>query len=291
MSDTDQQIPMEIDPENPNSPDSGLAPGLRVLAVVPTLGERLETLSRTLHSIADQKDTAVDIVIVTPRLSTEILEIAGRFGAMAIANDGHISAAINAALNRAGPQHRYMLWLGDDDVLRPGALAAACQQMERHPSSVVAYGDCDYMDLRGNILFTRRPPRFAPFLLRFLPGLIKQEACLFRMQYVLAIGGLDESLRYTMDLDLLLRLQNSGPFLRIDKVMAAFCWHPGSITIANRLVSLSEAQTVQGKHARGLTSIVFWIMKRPVRYLIVLLDQRINSSLRSPMRNRDSAEK
>lgn len=247
----------------------------RVLAVVPTLGERLETLARTLDSIVGQTGVAVDAIVVTKSASRDLDALASACGATILCHEGHISAAINAGLRAAGPEHKYMFWLGDDDLLRPSALANACETLERNPSAAVCYGRCDYIDLAGNLLFSRRPPLFAPFLLRFVPGLIKQEACLFRLTDVKLVGGLDEELRYTMDLDLLLRLQKVGTFVRLDSVLAAFCWHPGSLTIANRQTSLAEAQSVQSRHAKGVTAVIFSILRHPVRRLIVHLDQKI----------------
>lgn len=247
----------------------------RVLAVVPTLGERLETLARTLNSIVGQTGVKVDAIVVTKSASRDLDALVSTCGATILCHEGHISAAINAGLRAAGAEHKYMLWLGDDDFLRPGAVAKACQALERTPSAAVCYGRCDYVDLDGNLLFSRRPPVLAPFLLRFVPGLIKQEACLFRLSDVMLVGGLDEELRYTMDLDLLLRLQEVGTFVRLNNVLAAFCWHPGSLTIANRQTSLAEAQSVQSRHAKGATAVLFSLLRYPVRRLIVHLDQKI----------------
>ena len=262
--------------------DTGSGGDFRVLAVVPTLGARLDTLGRTLNSIVGQTGIKVDAIVVSKSVSTELSAVASSCGATVLRHDGHISAAINAGLAAAGDRHRYMFWLGDDDLLRPGALADACRALERNPSAAVCYGCCDYVDLEGNLLFRRCPPVFAPFLLRFVPGLIKQETCLFRLRDIKLVGGLDEDLRYTMDLDLLLRLQKVGRFVRVNRVLAAFCWHPGSLTIANRQTSLAEAQAVQSRHVKGATAVLFALLKNPVRRLIVYLDQRINrNSLRT----------
>lgn len=77
---------------------------------------------------------------------------------------------------------------------------------------MAAFGRCDYIDLAGKLLFTRRPPPGAAWWLQFVPGLIKQETCLFRKDAVSAVGGLNVNLRYAMDLDLLLTSANIGSF-------------------------------------------------------------------------------
>ena len=164
-------------------------------------------------------------------------------------------------------------------MLRPNALANATALLERNPHAVVAYGSCDYVDLDGELLFHRRPPPQAPALLQFVPGLIKQEACLFKLSSIHRVGGVDKNLKYTMDLDLLLKLRRLGPFVETDQVIAAFCWHPDSLTIANRKASLMEAQEVQQRHAQGLARILHPLWKHAIRCLILTLNWKINRGL------------
>ena len=252
---------------------------IRILVVIPTLGKRLETLGRTLSSVKDQAGVFVDMVLVAKTNTSELSAIADRYRARFILHPGNISAAINAGFAQATQDHRYVAWLGDDDMLRPNALANASSLLEQNQAAVVAYGSCDYVDLNGNLLFNRRPPTMAPVLLQFIPGLIKQETCLFRLNALRRIGGLNEKLRYTMDLDLLLKLRRLGPFVKTDQILAAFCWHPDSLTISNRRASLAEAQDVQRSHARGITRMLQPVWKHPVRCLILTLNWKINRGL------------
>ena len=266
----------------PAVPHVSVGPGeeagrpLRILVVIPTLGQRLQTLGRTLASIRAQGDVAVDALLVAGTRTAELTAVADRHRAGILVHPGNISAAVNAGFAQARDTHRYACWLGDDDMLRPGALARASALLERHPAAIVAYGACDYVDIDGQLLFNRRPPPQAPALLQFVPGLIKQETCLFRVKALQHAGGLDERLKYTMDLDLLLRLRRLGPFVEVAAVQAAFCWHAGSITIANRQASLAEAQAVQSRHARGLARWLGPLWKPLVRWLVLAMSWKIS---------------
>lgn len=251
----------------------------RVLLVIPTLGRRLDTLARALASVADQSGADVDVVIVAKTDSPELVTLAARYGARVVTHPGNISAAVNAGFATTDGTHRYASWLGDDDMLYPDALAHASASLEAQPAAVVAYGACNYIDFGGNLLFTRRPPPLAPMLLQFIPGLIKQEACVFRLSGLQAVGGLNERLKYTMDLDLLLRLRREGAFVRVNRVTAAFCWHPDSITISNRQVSLDEAQEVQRVNARGIARLLHPVWKHAVRALILAMTWKINRGI------------
>ena len=232
-----------------------------------------------MASIETQSGVQVDTVIVAKDATPALADLARRHGARVVTHPGHISAAVNAGFAQATPAHRYALWIGDDDLLRPDALATASALLEADLSAVACYGDCDYIDIQGNLLFTRTPPELSPTLLQFVPGLIKQETCLFRYRALVDCGGLDESLRYTMDLDLLLKLRRQGRFVKARRVQAAFCWHAGSLTIANRDASLSEAQSVQLRNARGLTRLLQPIWKHPIRWLIVTMTRKINRGM------------
>lgn len=251
----------------------------RILLVIPTLGRRLDTLARALASIAGQTGASVDVVIVAKTDSPELEAVAARYGARLVTHPGNISAAVNAGFAQTDGTHRYAGWLGDDDMLYPDALAHASASLEAQPAAVVAYGACNYIDFDGNLLFTRRPPPLAPLLLQFIPGLIKQEACVFRLSGLRAVGGLNERLKYTMDLDLLLRLRRAGAFVRLNRVTAAFCWHPDSITISNRKVSLDEAQEVQRVNARGIARLFQPVWKNAVRALILAMTWKINRGI------------
>lgn len=250
-------------------------PEFRVLVVIPTLGERLRTLETALSSVRDQAGVIVDVLVVTKNTSKALESLAAQNGVEVMQHSGHISSALNAGFARAGEGHRYLSWIGDDDMLRSGALWNASAILERHPKAVVCFGDCDYIDVDGNLLFRRRPPPMAPFLLQLIPGLVKQEACLFRRTAVEQVGGLDETLRYTMDLDLLLKLRRMGDFARIRQNLAAFRWHAASLTIANRRMSLAEAQRVQRRHARGPVAWILKVFAMPLRFLIQAASDRI----------------
>lgn len=273
-----------VSPLAPDIKNTVSQPAFRILIVIPTLGERLDTLCRTITSIQDQAGVQVDMVLVAKACTAELSAVAQRHRVSLIFCSGNISAAINAGFAQAGDAHRYAGWLGDDDMLRPHALLNASALLERNPTAVAVYGTCDYIDLAGELLFSRRPPPNAPALLQFIPGLIKQEACLFRLSALRSVGGLNEELNYVMDLDLLLKLRRLGPFIRANDILAAFGWHPGSMTIANRNASLAEAQSVQGRHARGLAWLLQRLSKYPVRCLVLGLNSRINRRLRTAVK-------
>jgi GT2 family glycosyltransferase len=219
----------------------------RVLLVVPSLGNRPALLKQTLYSIARQEEPA-DLVVVVPADREEARTLAHAVGAAVLDDPGGLSSAINLGWTQVKPHHRYVNWLGDDDLLAPGSLAATTGALDRDPAAVAAFGYCDYIDHQGRRLFTSGAGRLAPWLMTWGPDLVPQPGALFRWSQVQAVGGLDESLSYAMDLDLLLRLRRLGPMINCGRVLASFRWHPDSTTVANRGRSLAESAAVKRRY-------------------------------------------
>jgi GT2 family glycosyltransferase len=248
----------------------------RVLIVIPTLGRRPELLALTLASIAGQSDEPADVVVVLPADATEARALAAGAGATLVDDPGGMSAAINAGFALAQPQHAYLNWIGDDDLLAPGALRTAAAALDAEPSAVVAYGWCDYIDDQGRRLFTSRAGRLAPWLMTWGPDLVPQPGCLFRASAVRSVGGIDPGLSYAMDLDLLLRLRRKGSFVNTGTTLASFRWHAASTTVANRTPSLDEAELVKRRYLKPWQRALAPAWERPVRLATRLAARRVS---------------
>lgn len=247
----------------------------RVLIVIPTLGERLDLLKQTLHSLTKQDAEKPDIIVVCPR-KPEVRQLAKKFGA-AIADDpGGLSAALNVGFALARPWHEYGAWMGDDDLLRPGSLKTTVNTLDANPQAILAFGYCEYVNNSGRVLFTNRAGRLALGLMKWGPNLVPLPGLLYRLAAVREAGNYDESLKYSMDLDMWLRLKKKGSFVNTHKVLGAFRWHPTSTTVANRNASLNEAEIVKrrylSKFIRPLA--IFW--EKPVRFATKLAANRLN---------------
>jgi GT2 family glycosyltransferase len=243
----------------------------RVLLVVPTFGRRMPLLEATLDSLLDQAAEPADLVMVTPVDAADARALAGRSGVPVIDDPGRgLAAAVNAGFAQAGPAHRYGNWIGEDDVLLPGALAVAVARLDADPQAVVAYGDCRYLSDRGRYLYTPHAGRLAARVLAWGPDRIAQPATLLRLDAVAAVGGLDESLRHAMDLDLLLRLRRQGGFVDTGHTLAAFRWRDRAATAPQRAESAAESEQVRRRHLPRWLQPIAPLWELPVR----LLDRR-----------------
>lgn len=241
------------------------SPATPILVVVPTLGRRVAYLRRTLASVASQTAMA-DIVVVTPPGASDARAVAAEFGAAVLDDPGSLSGAINLGVSEAGGAHRFVNWLGDDDTLTNGSLAAVARALDAHPAASAAFGKCLYVDEDDTPLWLSQAGRAAPWILPWGPNLIPQPGMLVRRAAWDDVGGLDESLHYAMDLDLLLRLKRWGPLVSVPRIVSTFRWHAQSLTVSQRDHSLKESEEVKRRYLLPPLRRVAPAWEAPVRW-------------------------
>jgi GT2 family glycosyltransferase len=250
-----------------------------VLAIVPTLGERIDTLGAALASIRAQEGVETTLVVVVPARATEARRVAAEYGAVIVDDPRRgLSAAVNVGIETANGES-YFLWIGDDDELRSDGLRTLLELIERE-SAVVAFGACEYMDDTNRVFAVSRAGDWATRVLAWGPDLIPQPASLTRLDDMRAVGLYDESLRFVMDLDMFLRLRRRGRFVSTARAVASYRWHPDALTVANRGVSIAEAESVKRRHLPARLRPIAPVWDVPVRIAITLVSWRLSQQAR-----------
>jgi len=139
--------------------------------------------------------------------------------------DSGQSQAINRGVEKS--KGRYVVWLNADDYYLPFGLSRMVVALSRSTSEVVV-GRCRFVDESGRTVFEPEPPDpVTPgALLRLLSGwfagrsIVQPEAFILRDAFD-AMGGIDETLHYTMDHHLWLRLANSGAAFQLEQIGVA----------------------------------------------------------------------
>jgi GT2 family glycosyltransferase len=253
-----------------------------VLVVLPTLGDRIESLRETLESVdAQRADLPVTLALVAPPGATEARALAASHGAIIVDDPREgISAAINCGL-AVRTTETYYAWVGDDDLFRPGGLGRLRSMLDDNDRAVLAYGGCDYIDPEGRTITVSNAGALAKFLLPWGPDLIPHPGTMVRLDALEAIGGFDPHLKYAMDLDAFLSLRSHGQFLWTRESVSAFRWHPDSLTVANRRGSSLESESVKKRHLpRGLRPLS-WLWTYPIRWASAVAASRVNARARS----------
>jgi len=143
--------------------------------------------------------------------------------------DGGQAAAVNKGLGRAEGQ--IVGWLNSDDLYVPGALAEVARVFDQRPEAQWVVGQCGIIDGQGREIRARvtqyknRALRKYTYRKLLRENMISQPAVFWRQSFGWQVGALDESLHYTMDYDLWLRMGKLSEPVRVERELAKFRIH------------------------------------------------------------------
>jgi len=154
------------------------------------------------------------------------------------------SDAINKGMRIATGE--IVSWLNADDVLLPGALLAVNQAFHDHAEAVVVIGTGARMDLHGKLL--RMVPGISSPQRRQWAFETVQPAMFFKRDAYWEVGGLDESLHYAMDWELLLKLSKLGKIVAIPDHLANIRYYPETKTNTGGWKRMHEIARIARRH-------------------------------------------
>ena len=245
----------------------------RVGIVVPTLGKRPDYLNQCLESIKAAGDAHVCIVS-TKDFDVQPFLARGLAHQFVVDPGSGLAEAINIGLRELPNEIEYINWLGDDDLLAPDSLLESAELLDSDSKTVLVYGSCDYVAPNGKVFWANKSGQWASALLHFGPDLIPQPGALFRRRAFDEVGGLSKSFDWAFDLELLLKLKKIGRLRFINKTVASFRWHPESLSVEYRTMSVAEASKVRISNLPAFLRPVSFIWEYPVRKATLLAGHR-----------------
>ncbi len=206
---------------------------LSTSVVIPTRNRR-RLLQIAIASIRGQEVAASECIVVNDGSEDDTHDFLSTIeGPGILVSSGSRSvgrsAARNIGLQRASGDA--VLFLDDDDVLEPTAIAVLSNALRNNPDAICAIGgrvDFDAAGRRRKVTCTRSaavthvwPEVLAGWYA--VPG-----QCLFRTPALRSVGGWDEELSVAEDQDLLLRTSRLGPTVLLRDIVLGYRVHgPG----------------------------------------------------------------
>jgi glycosyltransferase involved in cell wall biosynthesis len=207
----------------------------RISIVTPSFNQA-QFIERTIRSVVDQGYPALEYVVQDGNSSDGTVEILRRHEAALARWDSRPDDGQSQAINRgfAGTTGEIMAWLNSDDVLFPGALAYVARYFTEHPDVDVIYGHRILIDEDDRRIGRWILPAHSDHVLSWA-DFVPQETLFWRRRIWDKAGGrVDESFRFAMDWDLLLRFREAGArFERVPRFLGGFRIHGRQKTSAS----------------------------------------------------------
>jgi glycosyltransferase involved in cell wall biosynthesis len=165
------------------------------------------------------------------------------------------SHAINKGLALAGGD--VIAWLNADDLYPPGALAAVAKAFSAHPDAGWLVGRYEIIDAHdrpirpGVVRYKERRLRRYSYRALLRENFLPQPAVFWRRSFGIEVGPLDESLHWTMDYDLWLRMGRRCDPLVVDRLLARFRLHETSKSGAFDRRQFDEGYAVARRYSDG----------------------------------------
>jgi glycosyltransferase involved in cell wall biosynthesis len=164
------------------------------------------------------------------------------------------SDAVNKGVRMASGE--LIAWINSDDYYAsPRAVSQLLAAFDADARVDIAYGDGQRVDVSGAPIgpYRARPITRVAEIVTHPASFVLQPALLFRRQLFLDVGGVDESLHYTMDYELWIRLFGAARATRyIPDVIACARYHTDAKSIAAMGKQIREAYEVKRSNARRL---------------------------------------
>jgi GT2 family glycosyltransferase len=246
--------------------------------VVPTIGERPQYLESTLKSIRQAGESYIVLVGRKGFDGSSFLK-SGLVDLYVDEDDKSVPSKINQGF-RALPQNiEFITWIGDDDLLAPGALETAVKDLNKPEKPVLVFGHCQYIDSEGNDVLVKRSGGWAVPLLRFGPQLIPQPSAFFRRDAFEKVGGLSDKFQFAFDFDLFLKLSKSGKAVFVDQILSSHRWHKTSLTYSRRWESVREASRVRVLSLPRFVSLFSFLWEIPLQLLTYVAGSALSGTL------------
>lgn len=141
-------------------------------------------------------------------------------------------------------------WLNSDDRYDQEVFTLVAEAFTNHPTVVAVYGGCTIIDEQDRTIEEIPVPECNyKMMLRTGYSLLPQPSVFIKRKHLAEEKiVLDETLNYSMDYDLFLRLLKKGPFLKLDKNLSFFRLHDTSKTHVSAIHMREESYRVSKKY-------------------------------------------
>ena len=234
-------------------------PSRLTLSIVTPSRNQGAFIERTIESVISQNYSQLEYIVQDGASTDDTVSIVNRY-ASALRHfestpDSGFGNGINRAFRHATGE--IMAYLNSDDLLLAGAVDYVMAYFQAHPEVDVVYGHRAIIDEYDAEIGRWVLPRHEDEILSWA-DYVPQETLFWRRSiWDKAGGAIDESFRFAIDWDLLLRFRSAGAHMvRLPRFLGAFRVHPHQKTSSEmEILGLQEMNRLRERcHARAVTA-------------------------------------
>jgi glycosyltransferase involved in cell wall biosynthesis len=195
-------------------------------------------LERAIRSVLEQDYHDIEYIVVDPGSRDGSRDIIAKYGERIATTilDPDRGAADGLNKGFAAATGEVFGFLNSDDVLLPGALAAAAGILEEKPGVDVISGDCEIIDEHDHVLRTSYSDRFSLRRYAYGAGILMQPSTFFRAGAYRRTRGFNVENRSNWDGELFVDMALAGAgFARSRQTWSQYRIHQTSITGTGKL--------------------------------------------------------
>lgn len=182
---------------------------------------------------ARQQTRPVNEIIVVDDCSTDAtLEVARQLGVTVMSTGTNSGPSMARNIGWRAASSQLIAFIDADDIWFPEHCEVVAGLLDANPRAELAFGQQQVFGTHTGVSQAELPDGIPSdaFLQLLRRNVVPQLAVVVRRNALAATGGYDESLRYSEDYDLWLRLAQRGPFICSHRVTAGYRRHPAQAT-------------------------------------------------------------
>ena len=224
-------------------------------------------LREAVESVAAQTFTDYEIIIVDDGSTDATWELVTSFGSRVRGfrkPNGGVASALNLGI--ANARGRWVSWLSHDDLFLPTKLERQMALLTAEPRFHGCYTDYFVGDAEARIVRAVRTPwypRVRAHRELFGRAYIGGSTIVVARSAFEAVGPFSESLRYTQDTDMWLRILRRFELGRVAEPLAVERWHPGQDS-HRRDIMRAEAQRMYLAAFEAVSAAELFADQRPL---------------------------
>lgn len=249
----------------------------KITIVTPSFNQG-EYLEETILSVLNQNYPNLEFIIIDGGSTDNSIDIIKgyqtKLNYWVSEPDLGQSDAINKGFNKSTGD--IFCWLNSDDIFQENTLNTIGKYFSDNPDCSFVTGDGDFISEDKEKIFFKKNGKSYDFmnLLKYHKGnFLPQPSVFFKKEVIDQVGLLNLDLKYTMDLDLWLRIIKKNKLFYINKTLSSLRQHKDAKTTRDNEQAMNEVEFVVSKHARNIKTFKYLILKYELKKFVA------NSSL------------